>query len=165
MSDLTMRRLADVPLLQEQPAFSVAMPQARRSRVVPTPQEVDWTLVVTLRRRASDLVAEAAQAHSERVGVPLGDADRRLMARSVLREVVRAHAEERSGLGDLWTIEREQRYASALEDAIFGFGRLQPLFELASAENIEIHGCDSVVAQYGTAIVSSCPRPPTATRN
>lgn len=43
----------------------------------------------------------------------------------------------------------EDRYAVALEDAIFGYGRLQPLFDIADAENVEIHGWDSVVVQYG----------------
>lgn len=147
----TMRRLADVPLLRaESPAFVVDLPTARRATApLPGRDDIDWGLIVTLRRRASDQVAEAAQAHAERTGVPLGDADRRLMARSVLREIVRGHAEERSGLGDLWTVDRERRYVAALEDSIFGYGRMQPLFELAAAENIEIHGYDSVVAQYG----------------
>lgn len=149
MSDTSLRRLADVPLLQERPDFAVAVPPARRVAESPSRDDVDWGLVVTLRRRASDEVAQAAQAHAERAGMPLGDADRRLMARAVLRRVVREHAEERSQLGDLWTVDREQRYTSALEDAIFGFGRMQPLFTLPGAENVEIHGFDSVVAQYG----------------
>ena len=148
MTDSPMRRLADVPLLQEVPDFTVDVPNARRITAAPLHDEVDWSLVVTLRRQASDEVAGAAQAHVERTGMPLGDADRRLMARSVLRQVVREHAEERSQLGDLWTVDREQRYTAALEDAIFGFGRMQPLFTLPDAENIEIHGYDSVVAQY-----------------
>ena len=148
MTDSPMRRLADVPLLQEVPDFTVYVPNARRITAAPLHDEVDWSLVVTLRRQASDEVAGAAQAHVERTGMPLGDADRRLMARSVLRQVVREHAEERSQLGDLWTVDREQRYTAALEDAIFGFGRMQPLFTLPDAENIEIHGYDSVVAQY-----------------
>jgi pilus assembly protein CpaF len=148
VTDSPMRRLADVPLLQEVPDFTVDVPNARRITAAPLHDEVDWSLVVTLRRQASDEVAGAAQAHVERTGMPLGDADRRLMARSVLRQVVREHAEERSQLGDLWTVDREQRYTAALEDAIFGFGRMQPLFTLPDAENIEIHGYDSVVAQY-----------------
>lgn len=149
MTDVAMRRLADVPLLQDAPAFALDLPARRKAPQQHNEEGLDWNLVVALRRRASDDVAEAAQSHLERTGIPLGDADRRLMARSVLREVVREHAEERSRLGDLWSIDREQRYAVALEDAIFGFGRLQPLFELRGAENVEIHGCDSVVAQYG----------------
>ncbi|MFP5417442.1 MAG: CpaF family protein [Actinomycetes bacterium] len=145
-----MRRLADIPLLRPTDAFALTGHQLRRA-AVPIPDEVEpeWPLVVALRRRVSDEVTREAEAHGERAGVPMRDDDRRLMARAVINRVVHAHAEQQSLLGELWTIEREQRYCEALEAAIFGFGRLQPLFELPDVENIEIHGYDSVVAQYG----------------
>ncbi|MDO5535115.1 MAG: CpaF/VirB11 family protein, partial [Propionibacteriaceae bacterium] len=60
-----------------------------------------------------------------------------------------SHAEDQTLLGELWTVERERAYVDAVEDAIFGYGRLQPLFALPDVENIEIHGYDSVVVQYG----------------
>ena len=37
----------------------------------------------------------------------------------------------------------------AVENAVFGYGRLQPLLDLPDVENIEIHGWNSVVVQYG----------------
>ena len=40
-------------------------------------------------------------------------------------------------------------YVTAVEDAVFGYGRLQPLLEMPDVENIEIHGWDSVVVQFG----------------
>ena len=53
----------------------------------------------------------------------------------------------RLSLGSL--TERNTQFAAfSVESAIFGYGRLQPLFEIADAENIEIHGCESVVVQY-----------------
>ena len=57
MTDSPMRRLADVPLLQEVPDFTVDVPNARRITAAPLHDEVDWSLVVTLRRQASDEVA------------------------------------------------------------------------------------------------------------
>jgi type IV secretory pathway ATPase VirB11/archaellum biosynthesis ATPase len=76
--------------------------------------------------------------------------DRLLMGRAIISRVVADHvrALHRDGAA-LWSTDTEFGYARAVEDAVFGFGRMQPLFEIADAENIEIHGWDSVVVQYG----------------
>src|SRR5215218_8414069 len=50
---------------------------------------------------------------------------------------------------DLWSTAEEEAYGQAVENAVFGYGRLQPLLEMPAVENIEISGCDSVVVQYG----------------
>ena len=86
----TMVQNTPVAMLLLDPADHVVHANlAARRATAPLPghDDIDWGLIVALRRRASDQVAEAAQAHAERTGVPLGDADRRLMARSVLREI------------------------------------------------------------------------------
>ena len=151
MSNTTMRRLADIPLLASTPDAYAVRPEELRRVALRAPQDeaVDWGLIVVLRRRASDEVTRETEAYAERTGSPMPDADRRLLARSIIARVVRGHAEQQTQLGDLWTVEREHACAVALEDAIFGYGRLQPLFQLPDVENIEIHGCDSVVVQYG----------------
>lgn len=143
-----MRRLADVPLFNEEPVGLVTADEVVHAplRLVRA-EKVEWPLVVVLRRKASELIAR--ELDEGEVGTPLTPDDRRLLGRSVIRRVVEEHARERSVLGELWSREREAAYAAALEDAIFGYGRLQPLFEIPEAENIEIHGCDSVVVQFG----------------
>lgn len=112
--------------------------------------DVDWSVVVVLRRRASEEITAAAEHWAGEHGRPMGADDRRMMGRAVIRQVVRAHAEllVREGQA-LWPLTVEQAYAAATEDAIFGYGRLQPLFEIPDAENIEVNGWDSVVVQYG----------------
>ncbi|MDN5570849.1 MAG: CpaF/VirB11 family protein [Propionibacteriaceae bacterium] len=148
-SPTTARPLADVPLLQ--PAdYAVSAPELRHVEVsVPHDTTIDWGLVVVLRRKASEEITRETELHTQASGTPMTEADRRLLGRSICRRIVRQHAEGQSHLGELWPLERERAYAAALEDAIFGYGRLQPLFALPDAENIEIHGCDSVMVQYG----------------
>lgn len=110
---------------------------------------VDWGLVVTLRRQASEEITATSSRWSED-GRQMDRDDRRMMGRSVIRQVVRQHAETLVRQGQaLWSLDLERAYAGAVEDAIFGYGRLQPLFQIPQAENIEIHGWDSVVVQYG----------------
>ena len=155
-----MKRLADVPLLSALPEFAVDAPTLRRAAVAMPVESIEWGLVVALRRKVADEITGEAERHVERTGSPLPDADRRLLGRSIVRRAVRDHAHEQSELGQLWTLERERAYAQALEDAIFGYGRLQPLFEIPDAENIEIHGCDSVMVQYGDGRRE--PHPPVA---
>ena len=55
---------------------------------------------------------------------------------------------------------QEQAYVTAVEDAVFGYGRLQPLLEMPDAENIEIHGWNSVIVQFGNGRRE--PMPPVA---
>lgn len=131
-------------------AAEVLASPAHRGTSQPGPGAVDWGLVVVLRRQASAEISEHTRAHQEEHGRAMPDVDRRLMGRATIRSIVRRHAEKLTALGqDLWPIEVERRYAVAVEDAVFGYGRLQPLFDLGTAENIEIHGHDSVMVQHG----------------
>ena len=112
-------------------------------------EEVDWKLVVTLRRQAVDQITDAREEWLKQHGVPMPDEDRRIQGRSIIRAVVRSHVEQLGRQGAaLWPLDLEARYAEAIADAIFGFGRLTPLLSIPEAENIEISGWDSVVVQY-----------------
>lgn len=162
-------RLTDVPLFGQavQPVSFGPLPPVRSaqpSAVAPVADpsrddaaadgamtgQLDWTLIVALRRRASEDITRALEDRSVTDGRPLGQTDRRLLGRSVIKTTVHHHAEQLASTGqELWPLAQEQAYAEAVEDAIFGYGRLQPLFDIPDAENIEIHGCDSVVVQYG----------------
>ncbi|MGV8846807.1 CpaF family protein [Tessaracoccus sp.] len=120
--------------------------------------EVDWQLVVALRRTAAEQIGMASDRWRDEHSAPMPSEDRRVQGRSIIRSVVHAHAEHLSDHGDaLWPLELEDRYANAVENAIFGFGRLQPLFDIPTAENIEIHGWDSVMVQYGDGSRTSHP--------
>src|SRR5829696_3236798 len=112
--------------------------------------DVDWTKVVELRRLASAAITEETEDHVRNAGAPLAGDDRLLMGRAIIKRVVGDHVRtlHREG-ADLWSTAQEQAYVHAVEDAVFGYGRLQPLLEMPEVENIEIHGFDSVVVQYG----------------
>ncbi|MHA6513303.1 CpaF family protein [Tessaracoccus sp. Z1128] len=129
---------------------------ARRGAPPPSPamplaaQDVDWQVVVGLRREAVDLITRASAEWQAGRGQPMPEDDRRVRGRAIIRSVVHARAQSLGEAGEaLWPVELELRYADAVENAIFGYGRLQPLFEIPDAENIEIHGCDTVTVQYG----------------
>lgn len=163
------RRLTDVPVL----ADLEPTPRRRRRRghsastetdsfgVFPADEVLDfadaladelieWPLVVELRRRASEAITDDVEAESRRTGRPLTKDDRLLLGRAIIRRVVGDHVRvlHRDG-ADLWSTERELAYVQAVENAVFGYGRLQPLLDLPDVENIEIHGWNSVVVQYG----------------
>lgn len=141
-----MKRLAEIDLLGAGQDLTTEFTREQVIAADPTSPLVDWHQVVLLRRRASERITAALAEQAGR----LGETDRRLLGRSLIRTVVREHVDSLRTNGEaLWPIEVEYAYAQAVESAIFGYGRLQPLFEIAEAENIEIHGCDSVVVQYG----------------
>ncbi len=122
-------------------------------------QGVDWSLVVRLRRTAATEITEAMQEHQAAKGSPMSADDRRMLGRHIVRRVVAQHAEQLSTSGAaLWPIELEQKYARALEDGIFGYGRLQPLLEMPDVENIEINGCEVVRVQYADGRRRTMPR-------
>lgn len=141
--------LGDPPDTPSVPPPSGDLP--RRPVVIePASEDIDWHLVVTLRREAAEQIARAAEDWLTDHGRPLAGPDRRVLGRSIVRSVVHARARTLSENGEaLWPLHLENRYADAVENAIFGYGRLQPLFELATAENIEIHGHDNVWVQHG----------------
>ena len=64
-------------------------------------------------------------------------------------EIHRGRAGRTSAVAELWSPTQEEAYVTAVENAVFGYGRLQPLLEMPDVENIEIHGWNSVVVQYG----------------
>jgi len=124
--------------------------ELRRHRAALPFAGLDWSQVVELRRRTSEVITEEAGHHQRTTGRPLAGDDRLLMGRATIRRVVGDHvrALHRDG-AELWSAAQEQAYVSAVEDAVFGYGRLQPLLQLPDVENIEIHGWNSVVVQFG----------------
>ena len=124
--------------------------QLRAARAVLPVANLDWMQVVELRRRASEEITSEGEYEQRSTGRPLSGDDRLLMGRAIIRRVVGDHvrALHREG-AELWSPAQEQAYVTAVEDAVFGYGRLQPLLEMPEVENIEIHGWDSVVAQFG----------------
>ena len=122
-----------------------------RAATLPLPTgDLDWSVVVQLRRRASEEIAGESEHQLRTAGSPITGDDRLLLGRSVIRRVVADHVRtlHREGAA-LWSPAQEQAYVEAVEDAVFGYGRLQPLLALPDVENIEIHGWDSVVVQHG----------------
>jgi len=106
--------------------------------------------VVALRQAASSLITEEGERILAGTGIPLSGDDRLLMGRAVIKRVVGDHVRSLHREGaDLWSPKQEHVYVQAVEDAVFGYGRLQPLLAMPGVENIEIHGWDSVVVQYG----------------
>ena len=124
--------------------------QLRASRADLPVGSLDWMQVVELRRRASEEITAEGELEQRSTGRPLSGDDRLLMGRAIIRRVVGDHvrALHREG-AELWSPAQEQAYVTAVEDAVFGYGRLQPLLEMPDVENIEIHGWDSVVVQFG----------------
>lgn len=161
-----MSRLSAIPLLaQSKDTVPVSAPSPRRVFTpdqAPSPRNaaagIDWTLIVSLRKEASAEIAANLAAHHSSTGRQMSELDRRLMGRSVAHAIVRAHARKQGDTGqELWSLDTEQSYAQALENAIFGYGRLQPLFEIADAENIEINGSGSVMIQFPDGTRASHP--------
>jgi pilus assembly protein CpaF len=166
------RRLTDIPVLAD---LEPETPKGRRGRSSPAATSeagdgfgvfartevrefvdqladdlIEWPQVVELRRRASEAITDESEAEARRTGRALTGADRLLLGRSLIRRIVADHvrALHRDG-ADLWSTERELAYVQAVENSVFGYGRLQPLLDLPDVENIEIHGWNSVVVQYG----------------
>ena len=112
--------------------------------------DVDWQLVVSLRRQAAEQIGQASERWLTEHGTVMPEDDRRVQGRAIIRTVVHAHAERLSSEGAaLWPLELETGYAEAVAQAIFGYGRLSPVLSIPEAENIEITGWDSVMIQYG----------------
>jgi pilus assembly protein CpaF len=131
--------------------FGIYSSAELRSSHAPLPSgDLDWAQVVDLRRRASEIITDEAEEYARSSGRPLTSEDRLLLGRSIVRRTVADHVRSlHRGGAELWSPAHEEAYVTAVENSIFGYGRLQPLLEMPDVENIEIHGWDSVVVQFG----------------
>lgn len=102
--------------------------------------EVDHAVVAEVRREVSDELALRLRES------PVTDPSaRRELARALLTQVLVARSRDRVLRGMRpWTVDEEFALADAVMDAIFGMGRLQPLIDDPSIENIEVNGFDQV---------------------
>ena len=116
------------------------------SRPMPRPfaGDLDWPLVAALRQRASDRLS--ASLGQDRTRLTLQE--QRAAGRVIIGELLEAETAERIGAGlPTWTRAEEAAMAAAVEAALFGLGRLQPLVDDDQVENIIITGHDQVTLE------------------
>ena len=116
------------------------------SRPLPRPfaGELDWPLVAALRQRASDrLSAVLGEDRTRTTGT-----EQRDRGRAIILDLLEAEAEERIGAGvPTWSATEQDALVSAVDNALFGLGRLQPLVDDDTVENIIITGHDQVTLE------------------
>lgn len=142
---------ADSPAPQPPPR-----PPARQPGDVGVPG-IDWSLVAAFRSQASEQLSAALGDDRSR----LDRQGQRELGRSIILELLEAAAAEHVSAGqDSWTPGQQQALATAVFDALFGLGRLQPLVDDDRIENIIITGHDTVRLELtdGTLV----PGPPVA---
>jgi len=117
---------------------------------------VDWGQVRAFRQQAAELLTAQLR---DRAG--LDEPARREIGRSLVIAMLRDHADSLLAEGaPAPSAAQQQALATAIFDALFGLGRLQPLVDDPDVENIEITGCDRVHLVYGDGRVR--PGPPVA---
>lgn len=101
---------------------------------------LDWTQVAILRSQASDQLTAAL---GEERGMDL-ETEREL-GRAIIQELLQTTAADRLHDGEsAWSLKEQDAMAEAVFNALFGLGRLQPLVDDDSVENIIITGADNV---------------------
>lgn len=129
-------------------------PPAVRGQVVPETGQwparhrapvIDWTLVNTLRVKASDRLTTAMQERA----LALDAAGQRELGRTIIVDLLEEEARTALTSGGFPLGASGQRLlARAVYDALFGLGRLQPLVDDDRVENIEVNGFDRVRLQF-----------------
>lgn len=123
------------------PSAAIPMPP-RRGRVYNG--DLDWSLIAGFRKQASDQLSAALGQDRGRLSAQ----DQRERGRAIIIELLSSEAAERVADGrDSWTIEEQADMATAIFDALFGLGRLQPLVDDDTVENIIITGHDRVMLE------------------
>ena len=105
---------------------------------------LDWELVAALRQQASDRLSAALgeeRAH-------LAAAVQRERGRAIILDLLNDESVARVEAGQAqWSPAEQDEMAQALDDALFGLGRLQPLVDDDRVENIIVTGCDRVTLE------------------
>ena len=101
---------------------------------------IDWQQVALFRSHASNQLTAA-------LGEDRGQ-DReteREIGRAIIQELLQSEAAERLSNGEpSWTLEEQHELAQAVFHALFGLGRLQPLVDDDTVENVIIVGAENV---------------------
>jgi len=131
------------------PAPPVPVPQPRSpepvTRAGAAEPRVDWGTVTELRAEVSERIRGILEP-----GAALDAAVHGQDAQRLIEDAVRSHNLRQLSLGRPAVGVAEQAgLAKAVFDAIFGFGRIEPLLAQPGLENIEIRGYDQVVCLFG----------------
>lgn len=155
--------LMSLPLLQQvmagededAPGFGVPT-VADLPRHAASGDDVDWDVVDKLRSR---VVTELPQRGDGGVGDALSDpAAFQEFGRKLISEAVAAEQDERVVMGRAaWRITERERLQEAIFDSVFRLGRLQPLVDNPTVENIIVMGHDRVTLQHTDGSLSAAP--------
>lgn len=108
------------------------------------PAAVDWPLVATLRAQASEQLSQAVSADRGR----LDKAAQQELGRSIVLDLIESSvADTVNAGGSAWSIAQQDALARAVFDSLFRLGRLQPLVDNDTVENIIIAGHDNVMLE------------------
>ncbi len=110
---------------------------------------IEHALVRRLRVSVAELLGEQRR-RDQAVGVPpMSNEDEREYARSLIVQVLEDHARAEIAGGRVPPdAAQEAQLVHAVHAALFGVGRLQPLLDDPTVENIDVNGCDQVFVQY-----------------
>ena len=135
------------PRTDDGSATPAPVPTAGTASPVPPPhptdpETVDWDVVQRLRGTVSNLLSQALASDPG-----MTEEHQRASAQAHIAEVVRTHVDDQLAIGGpaaVWSPATRHRVARAIFDALFRLGRLQPLVDDPTVENIDIYGCDQV---------------------
>jgi pilus assembly protein CpaF len=119
---------------------------------------IDYQVVQQLRRDVAQELADYLGQH------PITQAEQREYARHLIERRILSWSDSQAHAGHA-PPDRSQEHAmaSAVEAALFGMGRFQPLLDDDTVENIEANGCDDVwVIRRDGVSVRRVPGPPVA---
>ncbi len=107
------------------------------------------TLVARIRREVLDRLTEENRRNEREHRPPMTEAEQQARGRELIAELLGEHARAalRNGASVL-TAEEEDDLARRCFDVLFGLGRLQPLLDDPSIENINANGYDHVFVRY-----------------
>ena len=124
------------PAQQMAPLPQAAMPAVKSSGV-------DWTLLADLRGQAAKRLSSVLEQEGR-----LTSAEQRERGRAIIQELLADESQERVTSGQApWSLQEQGALAQALDNALFGLGRLQPLIDDDTVENIQIAGADRVAVE------------------
>jgi pilus assembly protein CpaF len=119
---------------------------------------IDQQVVRRLREEVADLLARQRREDAITGVQPMTAEDERQYARAVIGRVLDLHARSELSLGNTPPdADEETELAEGIHAALFGVGRLQPLLDDPTVENIDINGCDRVFIQYSDGREAAMP--------